>query len=52
VTGRFRDGDESHGVLRIVVNEFFNQLVPQLTHRHEKTQPQILRGHLTEEIRI
>jgi hypothetical protein len=50
--GRFPDGDESHGVLRIVVNKFFNQLVPDFAHRHEKSQTQIFRGHFTEEIRI
>ena len=50
--GQFPDGDESHGVLRIVVNKFFNQLVPDFAHRHEKSQTQIFRGHFTEEIRI
>src|SRR5262249_32762426 len=50
--GRFRDGDKSHGVLWIVVNELFNQLVPYLAHRYEKTQTQIVRGYFMKEVGI
>ena len=50
--GRLVDGDEGHGVFGIVVDELVDQLGAHFAHGGEKAQPQILRGHLAEEIRI
>jgi hypothetical protein len=48
----FRDGDESHGMFRIIVNELVDQVVTDFAHRYKKAQAQIVSAHLCKKIRV
>jgi hypothetical protein len=50
--GFFLDGDESHGLRRVVVDQFVDLLGAQSAQGGKKAQPQILFGHLVKKIRI
>src|ERR1700733_8669852 len=46
------DGNEGHGAGRIIVDKLIEQRMIHFVHRSEETQPQVLRCHVAEKIRI
>src|SRR5262245_50897053 len=49
---RFRDGDESHGMFGVIVDELVDQAVTDFAQRHKKAQAQIVSAHLCKEVRV
>src|SRR5262245_38400870 len=49
---RFRDGDESHGLFRVIVDEPVDQAGTDFAQRHKKAQAQIVSAYLSKKVRI